>query len=64
VEEFLTVAELAAILKLNQQSVLKNWIDAGQLPAVHVGRRLRIKASRLGAAYRGGLHRSEARRRA
>ena len=31
-EEFMTVAEVAAILKLNQQTV-RNWIDAGKLPA-------------------------------
>jgi excisionase family DNA binding protein len=43
-EEFLTVAEVAKILKLNQQTV-RNWIDRGELPAVHVGRRVRIRAS-------------------
>jgi excisionase family DNA binding protein len=41
-EEFMTVAEVAAILKLNQQTV-RNWIDAGRLPALHVGRRVRIR---------------------
>lgn len=41
---FLTVAEVAGILRLNQQTV-RNWIDAGKLPAVHVGRRVRIKRS-------------------
>jgi Helix-turn-helix domain len=25
--------------------VLKNWIDKGSLPAIHVGRRVRIKRS-------------------
>jgi excisionase family DNA binding protein len=43
-EAFLTVAEVAEILKLNQQTV-RNWIDRGELPAVHVGRRVRIKRS-------------------
>jgi excisionase family DNA binding protein len=43
-QEFLTVAEVAEILKLNQQTV-RNWIDAGKLPAVHVGRRVRIRRS-------------------
>jgi excisionase family DNA binding protein len=44
-ETYLTVAEVAAILKLNQQTI-RNWIDAGQLPAVRVGqRRVRIKRS-------------------
>ena len=40
--EFLTVAEVAEVLKLNQQTV-RNWIDQGSLPAVRVGRRVRIK---------------------
>jgi excisionase family DNA binding protein len=43
-DEFLTVAEVAAILKLNQQTV-RNWIDAGTLPALHLGRRVRIRRS-------------------
>ena len=43
-ETYLTVAEVAATLKLNQQTV-RNWIDAGTLPAVRVGRRVRIKSS-------------------
>jgi excisionase family DNA binding protein len=40
-ESFLTVAEVADLLKLNQQTV-RNWIDAGTLPAFRVGRRVRI----------------------
>ncbi len=43
-EEYLTVAEIAGVLKLNQQTV-RNWIDQGKLPALHVGRRVRIKRS-------------------
>ena len=44
-DEFLTVAEVAAILRLNQQTI-RNWIDAGKLPAVRVGaRRVRIPRS-------------------
>jgi excisionase family DNA binding protein len=43
-EEFLTVAEVAEKLKLNQQTV-RNWIDQGSLPALRVGRRVRIKRS-------------------
>ena len=35
-DEFLTVAEVAAILKLNQQTI-RNWIDHGSLPALRVG---------------------------
>ena len=41
-EPFLTVAEVAEILRLNPQTV-RNWIDAGTLPAIRVGRRVRIK---------------------
>ena len=41
---FLTVAEVAEMLKLNQQTV-RNWIDQGSLPALRVGRRVRIKRS-------------------
>jgi excisionase family DNA binding protein len=40
-DEYLTVAEVAGILKLNQQTV-RNWIDRGELPALRVGRRVRI----------------------
>lgn len=42
--EFRTVAELGAILKLNQQTV-RNWIDSGFPPAIRMGRRVRIKRS-------------------
>jgi excisionase family DNA binding protein len=45
-EEFLTVAEVAAGLKLNQQTI-RNWIDAHQLPAVRIGRRVRVLRSDL-----------------
>jgi len=56
-ESFLTVAEVADWLKLNQQTV-RNWIDQGSLPAVRVGRRVRIKRSDLdrilAEGYQGG----------
>jgi excisionase family DNA binding protein len=45
-DEFLTVAEVAELLKLNQQTV-RNWIDQGYLPAVRVGRRVRVRRSDL-----------------
>jgi excisionase family DNA binding protein len=55
-ESFLTVAEVAELLRLNQQTV-RNWIDAGTLPAIRVGRRVRIKRSDLNrileSGYRG-----------
>jgi excisionase family DNA binding protein len=56
-DAFLTVAEVAATLKLNQQTV-RNWIDQGSLPALRVGRRVRIKRSDfervLAQSYTGG----------
>ena len=56
-DEFLTVAEVAEKLKLNQQTV-RNWIDQGSLPALRVGRRVRIKRSDfrriLDESYSGG----------
>lgn len=45
-EYYLTVAEVAELLRLNQQTV-RNWIDQGSLPALRVGRRVRIKQSDL-----------------
>ena len=45
-DELLTVAEVAELLKLNQQTV-RNWIDQGSLPALRVGRRVRIRRSDL-----------------
>ena len=45
-ETFLTVAEVAEMLKLNQQTV-RNWIDQGSLPALRVGRRVRIRRTDL-----------------
>ena len=41
-DSFLTVAEVAEMLKLNQQTV-RNWIDQGSLPALRVGRLVRIR---------------------
>ena len=38
------MAEVAETLKLNQQTV-RNWIDQGSLPAIRVGRRVRIRRS-------------------
>ena len=55
-EEFLTVAEVAELLKLNQQTV-RNWIDQGSLPALRVGRRVRIKRSDLERVLEDGATR-------
>ena len=52
-ETFLTVAEVADMLKLNQQTV-RNWIDQGSLPALKVGRRVRIKRSDLARVLEQG----------
>ena len=44
-ETFLTVAEIADQLQLNQQTV-RNWIDRGELAAIRLGaRRVRVRAS-------------------
>jgi excisionase family DNA binding protein len=46
-DEFLTVAQIAELLKLNPQTV-RNMIDRGELPAVRVGsRRVRVRRSEL-----------------
>ena len=46
-ETYLTVAEIAEQLRLNQQTV-RNWIDRGELSAIRVGpRRVRVRASDL-----------------
>lgn len=46
-DELMTVADVAALLKLNQQTI-RNWIDAGKLPHVRVGeRRVRVYRSDL-----------------
>lgn len=52
-DDFLTVAEIARILKLNQQTI-RNWIDQGTLPALHVGRRVRVKRSDFDALLEQG----------
>jgi excisionase family DNA binding protein len=41
-DEYLTVNEIAQRLKLNPQT-LRNWIEQGKLPALRVGRRVRIR---------------------
>jgi excisionase family DNA binding protein len=52
-EEFLTVAEVAARLRLNDQTV-RNWIDDGKLPAFRIGRRVRIARSDFDRFVDGG----------
>ena len=53
-DEYLTVAEIAGELKLNQQTI-RNWIQKGSLRAVYVGpRRVRILRSDLDRLLAGG----------
>jgi excisionase family DNA binding protein len=52
-ESYLTVADVAELLQLNQQTV-RNWIDQGSLPAVRVGRRVRIRRSDLDRLLEAG----------
>jgi excisionase family DNA binding protein len=52
-DDFLTVADIARILKLNQQTV-RNWIDQGSLPALRVGRRVRVRRSDFEALLESG----------
>jgi excisionase family DNA binding protein len=52
-ESYLTVADVAELLQLNQQTV-RNWIDQGSLPALRVGRRVRIKRSDLDRVLEAG----------
>jgi excisionase family DNA binding protein len=59
-ETYLTVAEVAELLKLNQQTV-RNWIDQGSLPALRVGRRVRIRRSDLDELLEAGSTRAGAR---
>ena len=58
-ETFLTVGDVAELLRLNQQTV-RNWIDRGELPAVRVGpRRVRIKRSDLDRFIAAGTKTTE-----
>ncbi len=46
-EDLLTVEDVAKYLRVNKQTV-RNWIDRGELGAIHVGsRRVRIRQSEL-----------------
>ena len=54
-DDFLTVAEVADRLRLNQQTV-RNTIDRGELKAVRVGpRRVRVREADLAAFIEAGL---------
>ncbi len=47
--EFLTVAEIAATLKLNPQTI-RNWLDADRIPYSRLGRRVRVGRSDFDAS--------------
>jgi len=52
--ELLTVAEVAEVLHVHQQTV-RNWLDRGELPAVRVGsRRGRVRKTDFDAFLGGG----------
>jgi transposase len=51
-DQLMTVAEVAGILKINQQTI-RNWIDAGRLPAHRLGRRVRVRRTDLARDLKG-----------
>ena len=53
----MTVAEVAETLKLNQQTI-RNWIDQGSLPALRVGRRVRIRRADFERVLEEGYRRA------
>ena len=56
-EELLTVAEIAASLKMNQ--AIRNGIDSGHLPPIRIGRRVRVKRSDFDALLEASYTRSQ-----
>src|SRR5438067_1373171 len=57
-DEFLTVADIAEILKLNQQTV-RNWIDQAKQPAASDAALERGRAGRQASQAAGGERRAE-----
>jgi excisionase family DNA binding protein len=55
-DAFLTVADIAGLLKLNQQTV-RNWIERGELPAYHLGRRIGVSRRDFEAFVEAGQRR-------
>jgi excisionase family DNA binding protein len=51
---FLTVGEVANVLRVSNMTVYR-LINAGELPAVRVGRSFRLRESDLDAYLRAGL---------
>lgn len=59
-ELFFTVAEIAKTLKISDQTV-RNWIDAGRLPALRIGRRVRVPRTAFAHLLAHGLTLSDKR---
>jgi excisionase family DNA binding protein len=57
-DELFTVSEVAAVLKLSEQTI-RNWIENGALPALRIGRRVRIKRTVLHEILEHGLELEE-----
>jgi len=51
--ELMTVDQVAELLRLNRQTIY-NWIDAGTLEAMHIGRRVRIKRAVVDEMVKAG----------
>jgi excisionase family DNA binding protein len=59
-ERLLTVAEVARLLQLNHQTI-RNWITAGTLPSVKIGRAVRIRLTDYEDLISRGSHPKPAR---
>ena len=53
-DELLTVKQIAEHLQVNQQTV-RNWIDSAALPAVRIGRRVRVRRADMERVLGEGL---------
>lgn len=54
----LTVAEVAALLHVSHETV-RRWIRAGDLPAFHIGRTIRVRADDITDRLADGHHEHE-----
>lgn len=50
---YLTVSEVAKLVKVTSKTV-RQWIRAGRLPAIRVGRTIRVRREALEAVLRAG----------
>ena len=53
-DELLTVKQIAEHIQVNQQTV-RNWIDSAALPAVRIGRRVRVRRADMERVLAEGL---------